>query len=321
MNAPMLDRLNHVAIAVPSLAEAAAFYAGPLAATVSAPLSLPEHGVRVVFVTLANSKIELLEPLDERSPIAAFLARNPAGGVHHVCYEVPDLPAARESLRAAGLRVLGDGTPKIGAHGLPVLFLHPKDALGTLIELEQSAAERSDALADAADPVPLLAREHGLSEGAVRALADALRRGRGGAQWHHPELGGMGQWSSGGLLQIGDMFNEALKGKVAAVLADLAARGLGSDLPPKGATDSTDRVWWPSHLGQPSSTGAQNGTRYACFPDRRRLAVERDGTLTLYDTGNRRLTGFAQAQGRGEAFSFTGPDGAIALVELGVVPL
>ncbi len=134
----MLERLNHVAIAVPHLEQAAAFYARTLGAEVSAPLPLPEHGVRVVFVTLANTKIELLEPLGETSPIADFLVRNPQGGIHHVCYEVPDLNAARDALLAAGLRVLGDGEPKRGAHGLPVLFLHPKDGFGTLIELEQA---------------------------------------------------------------------------------------------------------------------------------------------------------------------------------------
>ncbi|MAW36608.1 MAG: methylmalonyl-CoA epimerase [Rhodospirillaceae bacterium TMED140] len=133
----MLGRLNHVAIAVPDLAEAADVYAGTLGAEISAPQPLPEHGVTVVFVTLPNTKIELLEPLGEDSPIARFLEKNPAGGMHHLCYEVQDIGAARDRLLAAGARVLGDGEPKIGAHGKPVLFLHPKDFSGTLIELEQ----------------------------------------------------------------------------------------------------------------------------------------------------------------------------------------
>ncbi len=133
----MLGRLNHVAIAVPDLAAAASVYAGTLGAEVSAPQSLPEHGVTVVFVALPNTKIELLEPLGEDSPIARFLEKNPAGGMHHLCYEVEDIGAARDRLLAAGARVLGDGEPKIGAHGKPVLFLHPKDFFGTLIELEQ----------------------------------------------------------------------------------------------------------------------------------------------------------------------------------------
>ena len=133
----MLGRLNHVAIAVPDLAAAAEVYAGTLGAEVSAPQPLPEHGVTVVFVTLPNTKIELLEPLGEDSPIARFLEKNTAGGMHHLCYEVEDIGAARDHLLAAGARVLGDGEPKIGAHGKPVLFLHPKDFSGTLIELEQ----------------------------------------------------------------------------------------------------------------------------------------------------------------------------------------
>lgn len=133
----MLGRLNHVAIAVPDLAAAAEVYAGTLGAEVSAPQPLPEHGVTVVFVTLANTKIELLEPLGEDSPIARFVEKNPAGGMHHLCYEVEDIGAARDRLLAVGARVLGDGEPKIGAHGKPVLFLHPKDFSGTLIELEQ----------------------------------------------------------------------------------------------------------------------------------------------------------------------------------------
>ena len=132
----MIGRLNHVAIAVPRLAEAAQRYRA-LGAEVSAPLEQPEHGVTVVFVTLANTKIELLEPLGEGSPIAGFLERNRLGGIHHVCYEVADIEAARTRLASIGTRVLGDGKPKLGAHGKPVLFLNPKDCDGTLIELEQ----------------------------------------------------------------------------------------------------------------------------------------------------------------------------------------
>ncbi len=134
----MIGRLNHVAIAVPDLAAAVAQYRDTLGARVSAPDALPEHGVTVVFVTLANTKIELLEPLGAGSPIANFLERNPAGGVHHLCYEVDDIIAARDKLEAGGARVLGDGEPKLGAHGKPVIFLHPKDFCGTLIELEQA---------------------------------------------------------------------------------------------------------------------------------------------------------------------------------------
>ncbi|MBP0615053.1 methylmalonyl-CoA epimerase [Jiella mangrovi] len=133
----MLMRLNHVALAVPDLHAAAATYRSMLGASVSAPRALPEHGVSVVFVELENTKIELLEPLGENSPIAAFLAKNPNGGMHHLCYEVADILAARDHLVASGARVLGDGEPKIGAHGKPVLFLHPGDVHGTLTELEQ----------------------------------------------------------------------------------------------------------------------------------------------------------------------------------------
>jgi methylmalonyl-CoA/ethylmalonyl-CoA epimerase len=134
----MLGRLNHVAIAVRDIAAAAEVYRGTLGAQVSAPLPLPEHGVTTVFITLPNTKIELLEPLGENSPIAKFLERNPDGGIHHVCYEVDDIVAARDRLKAQGARVLGDGEPKSGAHGKPVLFLHPKDFFGTLVELEQA---------------------------------------------------------------------------------------------------------------------------------------------------------------------------------------
>lgn len=133
----MIGKLNHVAIAVPDLSAASEQYQSVLGADVSAPLNLPEHGVTTVFVNLPNSKIELLHPLGDHSPIAGFLKRNPAGGVHHLCYEVTDIDAAQSQLVAAGMRVLGDGSPKIGAHGKPVLFLHPKDFNGTLIELEQ----------------------------------------------------------------------------------------------------------------------------------------------------------------------------------------
>ena len=133
----MIGRLNHVALAVRDLAKAADVYRSALGAEVSAPLPLPEHGVTTVFVTLPNTKIELLAPLGDASPIAKFLERNPDGGIHHVCYEVGDIRAARDRLKAQGARVLGDGEPKLGAHGKPVLFLHPKDFCGTLIELEQ----------------------------------------------------------------------------------------------------------------------------------------------------------------------------------------
>jgi methylmalonyl-CoA/ethylmalonyl-CoA epimerase len=134
----MIGRLNHVAIAVPNLAAATAQYRDTLGAEVSLPLPQPEHGVTVVFVMLPNTKIELLEPLGANSPIAGFLERNASGGIHHICYEVDDIRAARDQLKAAGARVLGDGEPKIGAHGKPVLFLHPKDFCGTLVEIEQA---------------------------------------------------------------------------------------------------------------------------------------------------------------------------------------
>jgi methylmalonyl-CoA/ethylmalonyl-CoA epimerase len=133
----MIDRLNHIAVAVPDLEEACTQYRDVLGARVSEPQDLPDHGVTVVFVELPNTKIELLHPLGEDSPIAGFLKRNAAGGIHHVCYEVDDIMAARDNLVAAGARILGDGKPRIGAHGKPVLFLHPKDFCGTLVELEQ----------------------------------------------------------------------------------------------------------------------------------------------------------------------------------------
>ncbi len=134
----MLGRLNHVAIAVPDLAAASAVYSDTLGARLTEPQALPEHGVTVVFIDTGNTKVELLEPLGENSPIAAFLEKNPAGGMHHICYEVDDIIAARDRLRAAGARVLGDGEPKPGAHDKPVLFVHPKDLCGTLVELEQA---------------------------------------------------------------------------------------------------------------------------------------------------------------------------------------
>ena len=134
----MIGRLNHVAIVVPDLAAAANTYRETLGAQVSAATDLPEHGVTTVFVELPNTKIELLAPLGENSPIARFLQANPSGGMHHVCYDVEDILAARDRLKAAGARVLGDGEPKTGAHGKPVLFLHPKDFCGTLVELEQA---------------------------------------------------------------------------------------------------------------------------------------------------------------------------------------
>jgi methylmalonyl-CoA/ethylmalonyl-CoA epimerase len=134
----MIGRLNHVAIAVKDMAKAAAVYRDTLGAAVSEAVPQPEHGVSTVFITLPNTKIELLEPLGADSPIAKFLERNADGGIHHICYEVEDILAARDKLVAKGARVLGTGEPKIGAHGKPVLFLHPKDFCGTLVELEQA---------------------------------------------------------------------------------------------------------------------------------------------------------------------------------------
>jgi len=139
----VIGRLNHVAIAVPDIEAASAPYRNVLGASLSDPIDLPEHGVRVVFVELANAKIELMQPLGEESPLAAFLQRTPIGGIHHICYEVADILAARETLTASGLRVLGDGNPRIGAHGNPVLFCHPKDFAGALIELEEVRPEPS----------------------------------------------------------------------------------------------------------------------------------------------------------------------------------
>jgi len=134
----VIGRLNHVAIAVPDLERAAATYLSTLGASVSTPQDRLDHGVKVVFVELPNTKIELLEPLGENSPIQAFLDKNPSGGMHHICYEVEDIIAARDHLKGEGARIIGDGEPKIGAHGKPVLFLHPKDFDGTLVELEQA---------------------------------------------------------------------------------------------------------------------------------------------------------------------------------------
>jgi methylmalonyl-CoA/ethylmalonyl-CoA epimerase len=134
----MLGRLNHVAIAVPDLAEATRIYRDILGAKVSLPQAEPPHGVTVVFVELPNTKIELLEPLGSASPIKGFLDKNPSGGIHHICYEVSEIIAVRDRLKAEGARILGDGEPRIGAHGKPVLFLHPKDFAGTLVELEQA---------------------------------------------------------------------------------------------------------------------------------------------------------------------------------------
>ena len=138
MSRAMIGRLNHVAIAVADLEAAAALYRDMLGAVVSEPVALPEHGVTTVFVELPNSKIELIAPLGAGSPLTGFLERNPFGGVHHICYEVADVRAAGASLSARGARILGDGEPKIGAHGKPVIFVHPRDFLGTLIELEQA---------------------------------------------------------------------------------------------------------------------------------------------------------------------------------------
>jgi methylmalonyl-CoA/ethylmalonyl-CoA epimerase len=134
----MIGRLNHVAIAVPDLAAATRVYKETLGATVSEPLDQPAHGVTVVFVNLPNTKVELLGLLGDKSPVASFLEKNPGGGIHHICYEVADIIAARDQLKKQGARVLGDGQPRIGAHGKPVLFLHPKDFYGTLVELEQA---------------------------------------------------------------------------------------------------------------------------------------------------------------------------------------
>jgi hypothetical protein len=161
-----------------------------------------------------------------------------------------------------------------------------------------------------------IAQRHGISEGAALALYDAIRRGGGGqAQFSHPDLGGMGQWSRGGMTQIGDMFNNRLKAQVAAACQDLALLPAGegaedtiSDRPPmRSGADN----WWPAELGSPASSGAQNTMRYACFPERRRLAIERNGKVTVFDTGHYRLTGFSQQQSTTEDLVFSGPDGTV----------
>jgi methylmalonyl-CoA/ethylmalonyl-CoA epimerase len=144
----MIGRINHIAIAVPDVTAAAQHWQTMLSATVSAVQTLPEHGVRIVFVTAPNGKVELMEPIDAQSPIAGFLQRNQDGGMHHICYEVDDIAVARETLESRGARVLGNGEVKIGAHGNPVLFLHPKDFNGTLIELEQVVTATTDASAE-----------------------------------------------------------------------------------------------------------------------------------------------------------------------------
>jgi methylmalonyl-CoA/ethylmalonyl-CoA epimerase len=144
----MIGRINHIAIAVPDVTAAAQHWQTMLGATVSTVQTLPEHGVRIVFVTAPNGKVELMEPIDAQSPIAGFLQRNQDGGMHHICYEVDDIAVARETLESRGARVLGNGEVKIGAHGNPVLFLHPKDFNGTLIELEQVVTATTDASAE-----------------------------------------------------------------------------------------------------------------------------------------------------------------------------
>ena len=163
--------------------------------------------------------------------------------------------------------------------------------------------------------VTQIAERHGLSAEAVRVLAEALRTGHGSAQWSHPDLGGMGQWSGGGMLQIGDMFNDALKARVRAVLEELASRPNAGDHPVARTPDE----WWPAAFGIPSSRGTQNTMRYACFPDRKRLVIEQDGQITIYDTGAHKLTGFAQAQGLAQRLTFNGPDGPVTLDELAVI--
>ena len=144
----MIGRINHIAIAVPDVTVAAQHWQTMLGASVSAVQILPEHGVRIAFVTAPNGKVELMEPIDAQSPIAGFLQRNQDGGMHHICYEVDDIAVARETLESRGARVLGNGEVKIGAHGNPVLFLHPKDFNGTLIELEQVVNATTDASAE-----------------------------------------------------------------------------------------------------------------------------------------------------------------------------
>jgi hypothetical protein len=155
-----------------------------------------------------------------------------------------------------------------------------------------------------------IARRHGISQGAAEALYDAIRRGGGGqAQFSHPDLGGMGQWSGGGMTQIGDMFNNGLKAQVAAACQDLAELAAGAARGPQDGGGHAD--WWPEELGSPASSGAQNDMRYACFPDRRRLAIRRGGQVTVYDTGHYRLTGFSQQQSTTQDLVFSGPDGTV----------
>jgi hypothetical protein len=184
--------------------------------------------------------------------------------------------------------------------------------LKRLISNEPSAQE--DTMADNIDDI---ATRHGFSGGAARAVVEALRRSGGRvAQFNHPELGGMGQWASGGMIMIGDMFNHALKARVDALCNDLAGAA-GSAAP--AASEPRSRhgnPWWPDELGTPSSSGAQNEMRYACFPDRRRLAVMQDGKVRVYDTGEHRINGFSQQQGRGQTLSFTSQLGKIRLDDL-----
>ncbi len=170
------------------------------------------------------------------------------------------------------------------------------------------------------DRIMGVAARHGLSPEAVQALAEAMERGRGGgAQWSHPELGGMGQWTRGGMLQIGDMFNSDLKARVARALDNLVSSEPAASEAHRPGTLSRAAMWWPAEFGQPASAGAQNAMRYATFPDHRRLVVERQGRMTVYDTGTRRLTGVSQAQGEGDRLTFSGPDGTVLLDDLTIV--
>ncbi|HEX2940908.1 MAG TPA: hypothetical protein VHO91_07655 [Rhodopila sp.] len=166
------------------------------------------------------------------------------------------------------------------------------------------------------DTIAEIAARHGFSTDAARAAAEALRHGGGHmAQFNHPELGGMGQWAAGGMIMIGDMGNDALKARVAALCRDLAA--IPGPVPAAAELEPTpqDR-WWPAELGAPSASGAQNGTRYACFPDKRRLAVQQDRRTRVYDTGEHRITGFAQQQSTAQSLSFTSQTGAVRLEDL-----
>jgi hypothetical protein len=182
-------------------------------------------------------------------------------------------------------------------------------------------AETSDAIGT---EIARIAERHGISQGAAQALYDAIRRGGGGqAQFSHPDLGGMGQWSRGGMTQLGDMFNQYLKARVGAACQDLAGLAAG-----KGAGDAAidtapmpggSADWWPEELGSPTSSGAQNDMRYACFPERRRLAIRRGGRVTVYDTGHYRLTGFSQQQSTSQDLMFSGPDGTVTTDRFRVV--